>query len=224
MRNAMTTLKFIFLAALIVSSSVCLGQIGRSRHFSKWGELNGLCSRSLLLDSLGYFFKEEGCEGRSFISFGHYQVSKSGILTFSHLPADSLHAFQQIRRTKGPADTVLTLTFYDRYGKLLRHVHSFQIIDNNGKQESVWTDNNGQIILDRRLYKDVLITPLIVLFKQQEALVTGEENVIDVFLDLPTMFLMYSEINFERPKSRPLVLKKDGLYEMDKKAKAYDNN
>lgn len=209
---------FILISGLAFLSSFAFGQTKRTQWYSKE---NGLCSQTIIIDSSGYFFKEQGCEGNSTISFGRYKISKGNIISFYFLPFDSLPPIREIKRFKNTNDSTLTFTLIDRYGKPFPSSFNLEAVDINGKTETVYSIENGKVILNRNHYSDLLITPLLWIYKEQAPLVTGDENQIEVHFNLPDLFLTYSPITTEVPKKLQLVLKDDGLYKLDKKTKVY---
>jgi len=216
----MSFLKIILLLLVTTFVSVAAnGQLKSTKSFTIWK--GGLCDETIILDSLGYFFKEKGCEGNSTISFGRYKISKGNIISFHFLPIDSLQPFREIKRYKDLNDSTITITLYDREDKPVSYAINLQAVDNGGNQHGVSSDGNGKVVLNRKLYKDLLIVPLLWIYGQQPSLVIGDENNLEVRMSLPGLFLAYNEIKIDKGSKLRLVLKKDGLYRLDRKTKVY---
>ncbi len=211
------TICLLLLTGLV--STEAKAQLKNSKVFQKWA--GGLCDETIILDSTGYFFKERGCEGRSIISFGKYRVSKSNVVTFYSLPIDSLQPIRDIKRSGTSEDSTITITLYDRYDKPLTYAIYLEAIHKSGRHDDVSTDEKGSLVLNRTLYKDLLVVPLILIYGEQPSLVVGEESNIEVRFSLPRLFLAYSEIKIEKSDKPQMLLKQDGLYKRDGKTKIY---
>lgn len=216
----MRRLKTVLLLVLTIFTSVVYGQLKRTTHFSR-SIVTRLCSQSIVLDSLGFFFKEHGCEGDSYVSFGRYRISKKNVITFFFLPIDSLQPFNEIKRSRDVNDSLLTFSFYDRMGQPINQSSNFEAVRKDSRTENVRSDTNGKIRLNRMLYRDVLISPILSLYNEQIPLVKGDENNIEVHLALPAIALEFYRINFERPVQEQFIIKTDGLYALDKKTKVF---
>jgi hypothetical protein len=195
------------------------GQLVNSRQFGNWS--GGLCDETIILDSTGYFFKERGCEGRSIISYGRYQLSKHNVIRFYSLPMDSLQPIREIKRYKSPGDSTLTITLYDRYDKPLSYAINLVAVDSVGRHYDVLTDEHGSVVQNRRLHRDLLVVPLMEIYGNQPPLVVGDETNIIVRFSLPWLFLAYQEIRIEQMERTQLIMKQDGLYTRDGKMKLY---
>jgi hypothetical protein len=211
------TILLLFLTVSVCTAGNC--QLKSTKRFTIWK--GGLCDETIILDSLGYFFKEKGCEGNSSISFGRYKISKDNIVSFHFLPFDSLKPIREIKRFKDSNDSTITITLYDRDTKPLSYAVNLEALDSSGKQHGVTADENGRVVLNKKLYKDLLIVPLLWIYGQQPSLVIGDENNIEVYMSLPGLFLAYNEISIDKANKLQLVLKKDGLYRLNRKTKVY---
>src|SRR4029079_9901986 len=119
MRNAMKLSLSVLIILLTAISQSAVGQVKRTMHFSS---KNGMfCSQTLILDSTGLFFYESGCEGSSNISFGKYKLDKDNKINFQFLPFDSINPINKIvlDSSANETDSLITLTFYDRYNQPL---------------------------------------------------------------------------------------------------------
>lgn len=213
----LNTIILLFLTLTLCAAAN--GQLKNTKRYTIWE--GGFCDETIILDSLGYFFKEKGCEGNSTISYGKYKVSKKDVVSFYFLPIDSLQPFKEIKRFKDSNDSIITITLYDRYDKPLSYAINLEAIDNSGKQHGAYTDEDGRVFLDRKLYKDLHILPLLWIYGQQPTIGIGDENNIEVHMALPSLFLIYKEISIDKGSKLQLILKKDGLYRMNGKTKVY---
>jgi hypothetical protein len=201
-------------------------QLKRSSLFTKQNEELPFCSQNILLDSLGYYFKEKGCEGSGEISFGKYSLSKAGIVTFLPLPFSVLQPIRKIKRSEASDlnDSIITITFYDRYDKPLHYNFNIIVLKMSGEDWYPATDENGQLALNRKTDRDVVINSLLNIFGQSPSIVNGDESTIEVYLDLPDLFLGITEVTLKKEKQSQLILKKNKLYKLDGKTLVYTLN
>lgn len=215
---------FKLLAILILMSCTDLNaQIRHTKHFIKLGKTHPLCSEMIILDSLGYYFEESGCEGDGHVSFGKYKLTKNNIISFYPLPLDSLQGLRTIKRIKSsfPSDTILTITIFDRYNHPLAYNLNIDAIALNGEVSSIYTDEKGQILLNRKYHKDVILLTLDKLYGKTETIVYKDDITIEVYLGLPEIFLWLKEITFIESNPFQLALRGDNLYSVRGNIKLY---
>jgi len=192
------------------------------KNTKEYSEINGPCSSNIILDSLGYFFKERGCEGSSHISFGKYKITKNNIISFSFFSFDSLEPFRKIRRYKNTNknDSIITITLFSRENKPLGFNFNIQVFDIDGKPENVNTNEKGELFINHFLYKQLLLTQLLSIYKVAAPILI-DKNSMEIYFNLPELFLIYPETILEKAEKLKLVFKKDGLYKLDGKTKLY---
>ena len=219
----MNPLKNLLILFSLIMGVRANAQLQQTRHFHKQSEELSFCGQNFILDSLGYFFKERGCEGNGQVSFGRYKVLKNNIVVFQPLPFDSLQAIRQIRRTQATdsSDSTITITLYDRYNQPLTNNFNIDVVDTSGKTERIVTNKKGQIILNRNIHRDIVFISLLWLYEQSPSIVHGNEAAIEVYLGLPDIFLWQTEVTAIKEKQFKLMLKKDGVYKLDGKSILY---
>lgn len=115
------------------------------------------CSQTIILDSTGLFFKESGCEGLSYISLGKYKLGKDNKVSFQYLPFDGIKPIAKIiqEENRNKNDSIIDITFYDRYKKPISFNFGIRIGDKSNQVHEIWTDEHGQIQVNRFLIKYV---------------------------------------------------------------------
>ena len=208
----------IILFLFVILSHYAEGQVKHSRHFSSGGFP---CSRNMLLDSLGYFFKEEGCEGSSLISFGRYTISKGNIIAFKFLPFDSISPINQVKYNDTKDDSLLTIALFDRDGNPLGYNFNIKFADSTGEVTEVtpFTDLEGRITIKANQFKEIILNDLLPTFKVQPVRIGNQS--IEIRFNLPRMFLGYSEVTAAKPEKLQLLLTEKGLLTVDRKQVVY---
>jgi hypothetical protein len=220
MRTAMRPIHSVtifFLFALVHNLSA---QTKRTMHFSM---RNGAyCSQSMILDSSGLFFQESGCEGRSKISFGRYQMGKDNRISFVSLPFDSINPVAKIVEGESVTenDSITTITFYDRYHRQLGFNFGIRLGDTGNLVHEMWTDESGAIQVNRHLYKKISFIQLLWMYKETDGIAIGQKS-LKVYLNFPEQFLIQSELQIEHPRKTVLQLKQNGLYDPRTKKRMY---
>jgi hypothetical protein len=222
MRNAMRTvlnIKMVLLSAFFLHAK---GQLKSTKHFSSQ---DGLCSQSIILDSTGIFFKERGCEGRSTISFGKYTIYKNNDIHFQFLPFSDIKPISKIVKTKiaEPKDSFVVITFYDRFKKPLSFNFGVRVSDTANKVHEMWTDETGQVRINRFMFKYVSLIQLLSIYDEVDGIEVNNAH-LNVYFNFPDLFLQYPEIKVERPKKLVLYVKQDGLYYPKAKQASYRLN
>jgi hypothetical protein len=222
----MNSTKYLVILFLIVLSITANAQLQRTKHFHKQSEVLSFCGETVILDSIGYFFKDEGCEGQSEVSFGKYKLSKNNVVTFKPLPFDSLKPIRKIKRTKVTTntDSTITITLYDIHNKLVSIGANVEVVDKNGLSERIYVDKKGQIMLNRNLHKDIIFSSLLWIFKGSPSIIQDGDSTIEVYLGLPDLFLWQTTITTIKSKQTQLLVKKNGLYKLDGRTKIYSQS
>ena len=208
----------IFLLATFFQS--VSAQVGRTMHFSS---RNGMfCSQTMILDSTGLFFKESGCESRSSISFGKFKLGKDNKISFQYLPLDSIHPVAKIaeEETVKESDSLITITFYDRYNSPLDINFGIRLGDTCNKVHEMWTNEIGQIQVNRFLFRYVSLVQFLTMYREIDGIAIDQKS-LKVYLNLPEQFLIHSELQIDKPKRMNLQLKQDGLYDIKLKEIVY---
>lgn len=210
--------KFIILFLFIILSHFAEGQLSHSRHFSNGGFP---CNRNILLDSLGYFFKEEGCEGRSRISFGKYTIKQGNIVAFKFLPLDSIKPIKQIKYYDTKKDTLFTIAFYDRDGNPLGYNFNIKFISSTGQvvEDAPFTELDGRMTIKPNQFKEILLNDLLPTFKVQPVKIGNQS--MEIWFNLPRMFLGYNEVREGKPEKLQLLMTDEGLMSVDRKQMMY---
>ena len=214
---------FILLFIILNGVSYCaVGQLKATRHYSFQ---DGLCSKSVILDSAGYFFHEWGCEGRSNISFGKYRMGRDNIINFRFLPFDSIAPIKKVTQvtSKESSDSIVTFSFYDRFGEPLNTNFGIRVADTSNKVHEMWTDEKGQIQLNRFIYKNITLIQFLSIYGEAAG-ITLENKSLNVYLNLPKVFLDYPELTLDKPRKLNLKLKPNGLYDPKKKTIVFKLN
>jgi hypothetical protein len=214
-------MRFFLVSAFMLFTAFSHGAHGQLKHTKYFSSQNGFCSQTIILDSSGYFFKEWGCEGRSNISFGRYKVKRDNGLIFQFLPFDSLVPVGEVVRAKtADDDSLVTITFYDRYREPLRSNFGVRVADTGNTVHEMWTDEAGQIQVNRFLFRNVVLNQFLTIYGEIGGIDIGKESLF-VYLNLPRLFLEYPELKLDKPKAMDLQLRQDGLYNPKMKAIIY---
>jgi|GEM_PF-5334775 len=206
-------INYLLPALLLLSVTTC-AQLKQRAIFYETFE-SSLCSGTMILDSLGYFFQEGGCgcDPMTTISFGRYTIDNGGVVSLRYLPKDSLGGIREIRRRHTQPDSMLTITIYDRWNVPVDGMYGFKLYGSD-RDTVVRTNEHGQIIVPRREAKHLLIQTLFSLYEEQEDLLAGNENRIDIYLTLPYTYMNFTVLRFRQPENGQLELRKDGLYDL----------
>lgn len=180
------------------------------------------CSQTIILDSTGLFFNESGCEGRSNISFGKYKLGKDNKISFQYLPFDSIKPIAKIIQEEKAEenDSLVTITFYDRYNHPLGFNFGIRLGDTNNQVHEMWTDETGQLKVNRFLFRYVSLVQFLTMYRETDGIPIGQKS-LKVYFNLPEQFLMYPELQLDRPRKLNLQLKQNGLYDFNSKEIVY---
>ncbi len=195
------------------------GQVSTTKVFSS---KSGFCSTTIMLDSLGNFYRESGCEGRSYISFGTYRY-KNGIVEFRFLNFDSINPVNNIlESTSRKNDSTVFITFLTKQGEPVSNSHfSVDAIDSSGKFLKTYRlDSVGRIEINFKKYKEIRLPYLAKIFTKKVRIEILKNN-YTIQLNLPDLFFYYPNTKTESGNVFSLVLKKDGLYSLNGKEKEF---
>jgi len=211
--------KLIIISQLI--SLTVWGQLPNTKYFTS---RNRLCSSTILLDSLGNFYKEGGCEGRSYISFGTYKLQGNRV-DFTFQRFDSLPPIFQIKESTFSNDSIITVTFLTKQGNPLLSCHfSVDAIETSGKFfQTIGLNDKGQVKVNIKKYKELRLDYLEHIYNKKIRLPINNKD-ISIILSLPQLFFNYPR---PRPKSGSrfsLLVREDGLYDLTGKVKEYSCN
>jgi hypothetical protein len=174
------------------------------------------------LDTCEYFFHEWGCESRSNVSFGKYKLKQGNLIVFYFLPFDSIAAIKEVVNVNNASgnDSIVTISFYDRFGKSLNGNVGIQLLDTNNKVHEVGTDEKGQIQVNRFIYKTLIPLQVLTIYGKSEGIPIGKES-INIYLNLPKLFFDYPELKLDETPNMILELGKKGLYNPATKGLVY---
>lgn len=205
---------------LFLSTSPTYSQLKTAKVYS---HRSGFCSTTYSLDSLGTFYIEAGCEGRSYIAYGKYFI-RNGIIEFRFTNFDTLNVYKEIRKTNHTENDSLALyQFLTNESRPFSTVYFFiTAIDTSDKVSRTFKpDENGKVLLNFKKYKEIHLTYLErILSKKITLPLTGSNTT--VVLNLPAIFFRYRRPRIDNSSVFSLRLKKDGLYELNGKEKIYD--
>lgn len=214
-------MKRLFILAVFFLHTCCVfGQLKTTRQFFS---RNGFCSRTIILDSNGFFFSEEGCEERANISYGRYKISKRNKVVFNLLPLDDLTPVNKIIPGLVTEDSFITVSFYDRYNIPLYLSFGILAADTNNKVHEVWPGHDGLIRVNRFIFKSISIGQLITIYGEVSEIKIDSRS-LDIYLNLPSVFLWHTQIRVDKSKRPKLILKSDGLYDRRTKVLMYSAN
>ena len=211
----------IVIRLILVSQFVFLSTVGQIPHSKTFISKNGFCTTTLFLDSLGNFYRESGCEGRSHISFGYYTL-KGEKIDFAFQSFDSLSAIHAIKPGRSSGDSLITITFLSRQGQPIpNNYFSVDAIEASGKfYKTFKLTGNGEVIVDFKKYKELRLDYLEHIYNKKVIIsITG--NDIVTMLNLPKLFFYYPKPIPGKGKNFSLIMKKDGLYDSEGKGRLF---
>jgi hypothetical protein len=183
-------LKLLF--TIFVSSVITLysnAQTQKTKLFTLVKNDFFLCGEHILLDSLGYFFREKDCEGTAYISYGRYKILQNDVIQFDYLPFDSLELIKETRHYGSKNYTgIVSVTLYDRENKLLLSSFNIRAVDKSGQQTAVHAEK-GKIKIDPTKYESIFFMSLMSIYKYAKSVYLNSEF-IDVHFALPNLFLV----------------------------------
>jgi hypothetical protein len=199
----------------LITASISFGQLKTTKIFSV---RNGWCSTTFIIDSLGTFCREQGCEGRSHIACGTYQLKEDKI-TFAFNKLSDIPPFLKIQETSKLNDTTIKVTFRTCDNNIIHNDYFIvDAIDTSGKFFKTFTLNdNGEIfIVNPKKYKSLRLNYL-QNFYGKWMYVDLKTNNMNIFLNFPKEFFYYSNPIAETDKTITMTLKTDGLYDINGK-------
>jgi hypothetical protein len=190
-------------------------QLPKTTHFIS---RNGLCVSSILLDSVGNFYREQGCEAKSRVSVGAYKIEGDKI-NFTFHRFDSLPPIFSITEDFSSSDSMIVVTFLTRQGnKLMSGVFSVDAIDTSGKfLQTLKLNGSGQLNINFRKFKELKLNYLENMYGTRVRVQLSNKN-ITVTLNQPALFFNYFRPRPEQGSNFSLQLRKDGLYAGEQKA------
>lgn len=197
-------------------SVVASAQLPRTQHYYS---VNGFCSSTILLDSIGNFYREDGCEGRSRISLGTYTLKGNIVkFTFGRF-ADSPPIFDIVTETNPSSQAFITVTFLTRQGnKLASNAFSVDAIDTSGRFfQTLSLNGAGQIAVDTQKHKELRLDYLEKLYGKEVRIQLSNKS-ITVILNQPQIFFNYLRPIPEKGIDFSMRVEKDGLYSGIQKA------
>jgi len=181
------------------------------------------CSTNYILDSLGNFYRESGCEGRSYIAYGKYLL-RNGIVEFRFHNFDSIYVYKEIKKASHTEnDSLILIQFLTNRGIPVPNNHFIiTALDTSSKVSQTFkVDENGRVLLNINKYKEIRLTYLESILSKKITLPVIKSNTT-VVLNLPTMFFHYRRPRLDMSSVFSLRLKKDGLYKLNGKEKVYN--
>lgn len=184
-----------------------------------------LCSGRIIFDSLGYFFKEHGCEGASTVSLGKYTITGNKI-NLHYLPHDSLTLIRNIvYYDERPTDSTIYIRFFDRYLDTIS-LAFIEYANDKERNDVAWYTNKkaaelkyaNAALLFWRL-NDLYNLPL----KDSIIQIPLTSKSMDIYFGLPEVYFIYNHYTEEPAKERitEMLFINRGLYSMDGKEKYY---
>jgi hypothetical protein len=175
------------------------GQVKSTMHFSSRDGM--FCSQTITLDSTGLFFQESGCESRSSISFGRYTLDKDNKISFQYLPFDSINPVARITEEESvnESDSLITITFYDRYNRPLGINFGIRLGDTSNQVHEMWTNETGQIQVNRFFFRNVSLVQFLTMYRETVAIAIGQKP-LKVYFNFPEQFLIYPELQLTGPE------------------------
>ncbi len=180
------------------------------------------CSSTLILDSLGNFFRESGCEGRSDISLGKYTF-RNGLVEMKSLDYDSISAYKKIlKKHLGLNDSIAIIQFSTAYNTPVSNNHFIvKATDSLNKLFELYKLNNeGQAFINIKKYNKIHLIYLEKIFDKTITVNLSNSNA-EIILNFPGMFFSYPRPRFQKPSVYSVRIKKDGLYDITSKEKIY---
>ncbi len=216
-------MKFLF-SFLLVCLFVTISGKGQLSSTKTFSNRSGFCSTTITLDSLGNFYREAGCEGRSYIAYGRYLL-RNGIIEFRFASFDSLTVYKEIMKqsVNSENNSIVSIQFLTNKGTPVPN-NNFDVtaLDSSGKFTRVFKlDETGKIFVNINLYKELRLTYLERILGKNIILPEIKSDV-SVLLNLPPMFFYYYRPRLDISSVFSLRLKKDGLYQLNGKEKVYD--
>ncbi len=188
-----TSFFLLTLLACIFANSY--SQLKTTKVFSN---KNGFCSSTLLLDSLGNFFHESGCEGRSNIAFGKYTFRNS-LIEITSSDYDSASAFKKIpKKSLGINDSIATIWFLTIYNTPVSNNHFIvKATDSlNNFFELYKLNDEGQAFINVKKFNKVHLIYLEKIF-DKIIVVTLSNNDAEIILNFPVCFLIIQDHVFK---------------------------
>ena len=204
-----------FAIITLISSAHCAA--GQKANVKEYALKNGLCSESILLDDSGFFFRERGCEGDSYISYGSYVTDVHHFISFRFLPIRKLKPMKKIvlLRALKDGDSIVTVTFYDRYGERLRG-NKMLLADTGNKIHEVATDGKGRLTINHFIYGDLLVPQFLSIYGEISGIPISSHS-LNIYLNLPGLFLEYSNPTQDKTQKLNLLLRRHSLYDSGSK-------
>jgi hypothetical protein len=215
-------MRYLLILTIFILSTFLQYAIGQLNETKCFSSKKGSCTQTIILDSAGYFFKERNCGQTSNISFGRYNKEKEHHIHFQFLPFDSLAPFYRIvsERIIMEYDSMVTVTFYDRFKRPIANNSGVRVVDVNNKAFEIWTNEHGQVEVNRFTCNRIFLKPLHSIYGAAAVIDLGREA-LSVYLNIPDLFLDNTRIKLEESKTLDLLLKEDGLYEPKAKVASY---
>jgi hypothetical protein len=202
-------------------ASISFGQLSKTHVFSV---REGWCSTTYIIDSTGKFCRERGCEGRSHISCGTYQLKEDKI-TFIFNNFDSIPPVLKIVETSKLNDSTIKVIFRTCDNNII-YKDNFIVdaIDTSGRFfKTLPLNDNGEVFVNPKKYKSLRLNYL-QNFYGKWMYVDVKTNNMEIVLNFPKEFFYYSDPIVETDKAITLTLKIDGLYDITGKEKVFPLN
>jgi hypothetical protein len=220
MPNAMVKVLTSLIIFFTTFSHDAIGQVKKTMHFSSRDGM--FCSQTMILDSSGLFFNVSGCEGRANISFGRYTLDRNNKISFQYLPFDSIKPVAKIIQEENAKanDSLITITFYDRYNRPLGFNFGIRLGDTSNQVHEMWSDEIGRIQVNRFQFKYVSLVQFLTMYREVDGIPIRQKS-LQVYLNFPLEFLTYPELRVDQPRKLNLQLTPKGLYSITSKVIVY---
>lgn len=105
----------------------------------------------------------------------------------------------------------MTIALYDRYKKPVSLNFGVRLADTSNQVHEMWTDESGQIEVNRFVFKELALVQFLAIYGEANGIVI-KNNSLDIYLNLPGLFLQYPELQLDKPQKVNLRLSSQGLY------------
>ena len=216
-------LKYTCIIILILVHINANSQFARTRIFSE-PTFFSLCGGSIVFDSLGYFFREHGCENDSYVSLGRYKIFDGNKIELNYISFDSVPLFKKIVYVQDSKDSSNRIRFFDRFNQQLTFVNLEYATDSLKKTERIRLNKNNEFIVSSKSEGWISFSNFWLLYenlnKTGRLFIPVQNKSLDIYLNLPSSYF-YSNLHPDTLKNESMLFKNRGLYSLDGKEKFF---
>lgn len=210
-------MKRIYILLLLIISDYCgRGQLKHTTSYSAEASGLSLCSGSIILDSLGFFYEEAGCEGRGYIAFGKYELLKERKLLLTYLGFDKIKPLIEVTRSaqKNSQDSIISIGFYAKDEVPLNQYYlSVDVIDSSGKFFKTYYPDKFGLIQIKSLTNKTLRIHSTDWFMGETKLIKISKESMKIKFNVPISFFYYKSPRRVKFDNILMVIEADGLYD-----------